>query len=480
VRNVAYSPDGKLLASISADNIVTLWDVATHQQNSQLVGHIGKVNSIAFSPNGKLLASGSDDKTTILWDIAAHNILNKFRGHTDAITIVAFSPDGKLLATASNDKTILLWKVPEPLSEGLPKPIGRLAGQTDQVINIAFSPDGKQLAATSTDKTVIFWDLKEQAAALQVPVETIQPTQTAQLNQNGRPIKTYSNLVVGFSQIGAESDWRTANTASMKETAKELGVTLKFHDMQSKQETQINGIRMFIADRVDVIAVAPVITSGYETVFKEAKAAGIPIILIDRHVDGLEDYYVSYLGSDFTEEGRKAGQVLAELVNGKANIVELTGTPGSGVALERERGFRKTLQSYPSIKIIDSRTGDFTRVEGKQVMKAFLKTYGKTINALYAHNDEMAIGAIEAIEEYGLKPGVDIKIVSIDATRSAFEAMVEGKLNATIECNPLMGPQFYKLALKVANGEDVPRWVKTNEGIFYPYDAAEILPTRKY
>ena len=292
--------------------------------------------------------------------------------------------------------------------------------------------------------------------------------------------KNYQNLVVGFSQIGAESEWRTGNTASIKEAAEELGVELLFSDAQQKQENQIKAIRTFIAQQVDVIGVSPVVETGWESVFQEAKDAGIPIILVDRRADVPEDLYATHLGSDFVEEGRNAARVMAELLEGKGNIVELVGTVDSAPANDRFVGFREILQDYPEMKIIASESGDFTRAKGKEVMEGFLEEYGDQIDALYAHNDDSAIGAIKAIEEYGLRPGEDIIIVSIDAIRDAFQAMIDGKLNATIECNPLLGPQFFEIALKVVNGEDVPKWIPSQEGIFYPDNAAEILPSRRY
>lgn len=302
----------------------------------------------------------------------------------------------------------------------------------------------------------------------------------AQAASQTRRKKTYADIIIGFAQLGAESEWRVANTKSIKETAAQLGVELRFADAQQKQENQINAIRKFIIQKVDVIGLSPIVETGWEEVFREAKAAGIPIILSDRRADVPEDLYATYLGSDFLEEGRKAGRVMVELVNGKANIVELVGTIGSAPANDRYTGFREILKNYPDMKIIDSESGDFTRARGKEVMKDFLQKHGKSITAVFAHNDDMAVGAIEAIEEYGLKPGVDIKIVSVDAAKGAFQAMIDGKLNATIECNPLLGPQFFELALKVVNGESVPKWVPSIEGIFYPNNAAEVLPTRKY
>ena len=306
---------------------------------------------------------------------------------------------------------------------------------------------------------------------------TIRQTTTAAV---ATPEKTYADLVVGFAQIGAESEWRTANTTSIKETAEELGVELKFSDAQQKQENQINALRSFIAQQVDVIGISPVVETGWDQVFMDAKEAGIPIVLVDRRAAVPEDLYVTYLGSDFLEEGRNAARVMAKIVNGKANIVELVGTIGSAPANDRYKGFREILQDYPDMKIIDSQTGDFTRARGREVMGAFLLAHGKNITAVYAHNDDMALGAIQAIEAYGLKPGVDIKIVSVDAARVAFQAMIDGKLNATVECNPLLGPQFFELALRVVNGESVPKRVPSIEEIFFPENAIEILPTRKY
>lgn len=291
---------------------------------------------------------------------------------------------------------------------------------------------------------------------------------------------TNEELVVGYSQIGAESEWRTGNTASIKEAAENLGVELIFSDGQQKQENQIKAIRTFIAQQVDIIGVSPVVETGWDSVFQEAKDAGIPIVLVDRRADVAEDLYTTYLGSDFAEEGRNAAKVMVDLLEGKGNIVELVGTVGSAPAIDRYEGFREIIKDYPEMKIIASESGDFTRAKGEEVMADFLQLYGDEINAVYAHNDDMAIGAIRAIEEYGLKPGEDIKIVSIDAIRDAFQAMIDGKLNATIECNPLLGPQFFDLALKVVNGESVPKWIPSEEGVFFPEDAEELLPTRKY
>ena len=297
---------------------------------------------------------------------------------------------------------------------------------------------------------------------------------------SGKTPKTYRDLVVGFSQLGSENDWRTANTISIQETAQELGVKLVFADAQQKQENQIKAIRSFIAQKVDVIGVAPVVEDGWQEVFQEAKAAGIPLILVDRHAKVPDDLFATWLGSDFVLEGENACKELALVLGGKGAVVELEGTTGSAPAIDRKAGFHACLKQYPDIKVLESRTGDFTRAKGKAVMEDFLKQHGKSINALYAHNDDMAIGAIQAIEAAGLKPGVDVKIISIDAVREAFEMMAAGKINATVECNPLLGPQFFEAALKVANGEPIDKRTRSKEGVFRQDTAAQELPKRKY
>lgn len=290
-------------------------------------------------------------------------------------------------------------------------------------------------------------------------------------------------IVLGFSQIGAESEWRTANTESIKASAKEAGIELKFSDAQQKQENQIKAIRSFIAQKVDVIAFSPVVESGWGTVLREAKAAKIPVILTDRAVNEKDDsLWVTFMGSDFVEEGRKAGRWLLENYKGQGdvNIVELQGTVGSAPAIDRKKGFEEVLKAQPRFKIIRSQTGDFTRAKGKEVMEAFLKAEGKKINVLYAHNDDMAIGAIQAIEEAGLKPAKDITIISIDAVKGAFEAMMAGKLNVSVECSPLLGGQLMQAVKDLKAGKTLPKRIVTEEGIFPMEVAAKEFPKRKY
>ena len=299
---------------------------------------------------------------------------------------------------------------------------------------------------------------------------------------SGKDANGKKMLTVGFSQIGAESAWRTAETASIKDEAAKAGVDLKFSDAQQKQENQIKALNAFVAQGVDVIALAPVIGTGWESVLNDIKQAGIPVILVDRMVKVNDPaLYATYIGPDTVEEGRKAGRWLAEKTNGKANIAELEGTPGAGPAIDRGTGFREAIEKSPDMHIIMHQSGDFTKAKGKEVMEAFLRSpEGKTINALYAHNDDMALGAIQAIEEAGLQPGKDIIIVSIDGEREAFNAMVAGKENCSVECNPLMGPQLFEAAKKLANHEEVPKHIVTTEGMFDQTQAAAALPSRKY
>jgi ABC-type sugar transport system substrate-binding protein len=291
-------------------------------------------------------------------------------------------------------------------------------------------------------------------------------------------------LVIGFAQTGAESEWRTANTDSVKSAAKAADVDLKFSDAQQKQENQIKAIRSFIAQKVDVIILAPLVTTGWDSVLKEAKAAKIPVILESRNVEVQDtSTWASFVGSDFVEEGRRAGKWLLDHTkdgSGDVNIVELQGTVGSDPANDRKKGFEEVIKGNPRYKIIRSQTGDFTRAKGKEVMEAFLKAEGKKINVLYAHNDDMAIGAIQAIEEAGMKPGKDILVIGVDAVKGAFEAMMAGKMNVSVECSPLLGPQLMEAAKKLKAGETLPRWIKTNEGVFPMEVAAKEFPNRKY
>ncbi|MBN2549695.1 MAG: ABC transporter substrate-binding protein [Anaerolineales bacterium] len=313
------------------------------------------------------------------------------------------------------------------------------------------------------------------------PAEPTQPPAPAATATTAPKVYTYKDMVVGFIQTGSEGGWRAANTASFKETADQLGITLKFYDAQNKLENQISAFRNFIADKdVNVIILAALETTGWDEVLKEAQAAGKIVVLEDRRIDASEDLYATYIGSDFVEEGRKAAVEMCKLLEGseKKNVVELVGNVGSSAAKDRGQGFREKMGEC-GITITQSQTGNWNSTEGKAVMEAWLKQ-STDIQGVFAQNDEMGLGAAEAIKEAGLKPGTDIKILTVDATAGAFKAMIAGDINTVVECNPLLAPQVYEAALKALNNESLPKWVPSQEGVFYAADAATILPTRKY
>ncbi|WP_112267091.1 ABC transporter substrate-binding protein [Lentzea terrae] len=287
-------------------------------------------------------------------------------------------------------------------------------------------------------------------------------------------------ITMGFAQVGAESGWRTANTKSIQDEAKAAGIDLKFSDAQQKQENQIKAIRSYIQQKVKVIAFSPVVETGWDTVLLEAKRANIPVILTDRAIDSDDtSLYKTFLGSDFVEEGRKAGDWMVANASGPTNVVELQGTTGAAPAIDRKKGFEEKIAAKPEIKVVASQTGDFTRSGGKQVMEAFLKSQPK-IDVVYAHNDDMGLGAIEAIKAAGKVPGKDIKIITVDAVKDGMAALANGEINFIVECNPLLGKQLMELAKKVVKGEEVPARVVTVEGTFTQEQAKAALPTRQY
>ncbi|GMA98458.1 substrate-binding domain-containing protein [Pelosinus sp. IPA-1] len=290
-------------------------------------------------------------------------------------------------------------------------------------------------------------------------------------------------IVLGFSQLGAESDWRRANSQSIKTAAHEADIELIFLEGDQRQETQIRDIRSFIAQGVDVIAFSPVIESGWTEVLEEAKAAGIPVVLSDRAIKSDDaSLYASFIGSDFVEEGRRAARWLVgqKKDTQQQNIVEIEGTFDSAPALDRKKGFAEIINNYPENTVIYSASGDFTEAGGQEIMKSALALYGNKIDVVYAHNDDMALGAIKAIEEYGLRPGKDILIVSVDATEAAFKAMLAGKLNCTVECTPLLGPQLMQAVKTLMTGRQLPMRIITSEGVFPSETARKDHVNRKY
>jgi ABC-type sugar transport system, periplasmic component len=291
-------------------------------------------------------------------------------------------------------------------------------------------------------------------------------------------------IVLGFSQLGSESDWRNANTRSIQEAAKEAGIELLFDNAEQSQEKQIEAIRGFIARKVDVIAFAPVIETGWEGILTEARQAGIPVILSDRAVQISDpSLYVTFIGADFYEEGRKAGKYLLDKKRnepGPVVIAELEGTEGSSPSIERGRGFRDVIRERADMTIAYSAPADFTVDKGAEVMRRFLRESGGDIDVLFAHNDDMALGAIEAIEEFGLKPGEDIVIISVDGTRKAFEMMAEGKINCVVECNPLLGPILMQAVREIYEGRTLPKRIVPPESVFTEVLAEKEVANRQY
>ncbi|MGC5223684.1 ABC transporter substrate-binding protein [Micromonospora sp. DT81.3] len=294
--------------------------------------------------------------------------------------------------------------------------------------------------------------------------------------------KPIEDLVVGFAQVGAESGWRTANTTDIQSAFEEAGIELKFSDAQQKQENQIKAIRSYIQQQVDYIAFSPVVESGWDAVLNEAKAAGIPVILTDRAVDSADDsLYESFLGSDFVVEGQKAGDwVVEEFADADSvKIIQLEGTTGSAPAIDRAEGFAEVIGEDPKFEVVASQTGDFTRAGGKQVMEALLKS-NPDVDLVYAHNDDMGLGAIEAIEAAGLVPGQDIKIVTIDAVKDGMQALADGKINFIVECSPLLGAQLVDIIKTLNEGGSVDKRIITEETTFTQEQAVEALPDRQY
>ena len=281
-------------------------------------------------------------------------------------------------------------------------------------------------------------------------------------------------LLLGFSQLGWESAWRLANTESIKREAERAGVSLMYDNAEQKQERQIKAIREFIAYQVDVIAFSPIVETGWDNVLQEARDAGIPVLTTDRMIQTAdESLCAGFVGSDFYQEGVSAGKFLVEKMQreglGELNIVELSGTLDSTPMLQRAAGFRDAIKDYPNLHLIDSMSGDFFRPKGRECMKALLEKYEK-IDVLYSHNDAMALGAIDVMEEAGLEPGKDVIIITVDGEQAAIDLLKEGRINCVVECKPDIGEMVMDLAKQLAAGEEIPRATYSKEQVFTEYD----------
>jgi galactofuranose transport system substrate-binding protein len=290
-----------------------------------------------------------------------------------------------------------------------------------------------------------------------------------------------SALTIGFSQVGSEGDWRPAFSKDMKDEAAKRGIDLKFSDAQGKEENQLKAVRSFIAQKVDAIIIAPVVVTGWDAVLKEAKQAKIPVFLADRDVDSDPGLFVTRISADFNLEGRLAGAWLAQATKGNCDIVELQGTVGSAPALQRKKGLESVISLFPEMKIVKSQSGDFTTAGGKEVAESFIKaTNGfKGICAVYAHNDNMQLGAIQAMKEAGLKPGKDVLLVSVDSVPDMFKAMAAGDANASVELKSDIGKYIYDVVQGYLGGKtDYPKWVKIPSDLHSQTDAAAEIAKR--
>lgn len=299
------------------------------------------------------------------------------------------------------------------------------------------------------------------------------PTALAQVDPSGE------GLTIGFSQVGSESAWRTAFSEAVIAEAEERGINLLFSDGQQRQENQISALRSFIAQGVDAIILAPVVETGWDEVLQEAADNEIPVVIVDRNVTADRSLWVTRVSSDFVHEGRLAAAWLVQATAGDCAIVELQGTVGSSAALDRQQGFNEVIALFDNMEIVLTQSGDFTRTGGKEVMESFLNTMDAAdICAVFAHNDDMLIGAIQAMEEAGIDPGDDILTISVDAIPDIFLAMAEGQANATVELSPNMGGPAFDAVVAHLNGEELPDWVPVAGGIYFPDTAMEEYEAR--
>ena len=297
---------------------------------------------------------------------------------------------------------------------------------------------------------------------------------TSEEEKDSRP---KDQVTVGFSQIGAESDWRIASTESMQSTlTASAGYNLLFKDGQQKQENQLLAMREFIDQAVDYIILDPITETGWDATLREAYDAGIPVIIMDRRVDTFDDsVYTVWAGSDFLLEGKRACKWLRTYLksisfSGDVNIIHIKGTTNSSAQLGRTKALKSAAKKY-GWNILMSEDGDFVQAKGREIMENALATYGDDINVVYCENDSEAIGAIEAIEQSGRRVGSDISggeimILSFDATRQGLLLTLNGKISVNTECNPEYGPVCDEIIGKLKDGLEVPHEMFMEESQF--------------
>ena len=285
-----------------------------------------------------------------------------------------------------------------------------------------------------------------------------------------------ASIVVGFSQLGAESSWRIANTASMEQAAKESGYSLMMENANQKQEKQIDAIRSFIAYRVDVIVFSPIVETGWDNVLSEAKQAGIPVILMDRMIETQDDsLYTAYIGADFYAEGRRAGEYLVrkadELGAGNLRIVEICGTTDSTPMRDRQRGFMDVISGDARFTVIDSVDGDFLRSKGEECMRELLGKYGTDgIDVIYSHNDGMTLGVLDVLESLDDPTVKDMILITVDGEKEAVDALKAGRINCVVQCTPHLGPSVMKLVEDLKAGKVLSKVNHPDEGAFTDFD----------
>lgn len=307
-------------------------------------------------------------------------------------------------------------------------------------------------------------------------------------NKSSNITEKADQLILGFSQIGSESAWRTRNTQSIFEAAEENNIQILFDDAQQKQENQLIAIRSFIVYQVDVIAFVPIVETGWDNVLQEAKDAGIPVIIVDRQITSDPSLYAGFLGEDGFAEGKAAGEYLLQKIqnkHGPCNILELSGTENSSVVISRAKGFRDVISKNNNLKIIHSENGDFLRSRGKEIMNSLLKENqglyynNEKIDVIYSHNDSMTLGLLDSFEENNINPK-DTIIISIDAEQKSIDALVDGKLNCVVECNPNLGPTLMKLVKQIAEGQTIPPVTYMKESVFTENDDFSTYEPRGY